>query len=147
MLTELRTERPDLRRVPLYGVVKEVAPTSQAKTDAKLGVAEFEEKYFGGNQLYLDEKKVFYDSLGGKWLSLPSWNPFSLWEGYKKLNKRIKSTGIEGNLVGEGLVKGGVLVFGAGDKGILHQHEESTGQDPAKWIPAIKDALLRFPSE
>ena len=44
---------PELKKVPLVGVIKEVAPTKQAETDEKLGVGEFQASYFGGRKMYV----------------------------------------------------------------------------------------------
>ena len=48
------------------GIIKEVAPTSQAANDTVLGVSEFERQYFGGGAVYLDEGKQFYGFLGDR---------------------------------------------------------------------------------
>ena len=48
---DIVAKHPDLKRVPLVGLIKEVAPTKQAETDEKLGVGEFQASYFGGRKM------------------------------------------------------------------------------------------------
>ena len=115
--------------VNLFGIIKEVAPVSGAETDEILGVSEFQNKYFQDHPVYLDHEKSFYAYLGNKGLlsqPLHSWNPFTLYKDYKGLQSRLNSKGIEGNLKGEGLLKGGLLLITPKD-GVVYQHEESTG--------------------
>uniref|UniRef100_A0A7S3JYT0 Peroxiredoxin-like 2A n=1 Tax=Aureoumbra lagunensis TaxID=44058 RepID=A0A7S3JYT0_9STRA len=118
--------------VPLVGIIKEVAPTKQAQNDTVLGVDEFQKKYFAGAPLYLDEKKLFYQFLGNrKLITLGGFlkaliNPFNTYNALKEIGERMRTKGIEGNMVGEGLVLGGVLVI-APDGTTLFQHQEITG--------------------
>ena len=98
----------------IVGIIKEVAPTSGAKTDEELGVHEFQTKYFGGNPIYLDEDRKFYDILGNRSLlnqRLHTWNPFQLFRDFRELNKRTSSKKITGNLLGEGFIQGGLFVI------------------------------------
>ncbi len=116
-------------KVKFVGIIKEVAPVSGAATDAELGVDEFHVKYFNNNPLYLDHEKTFYSFLGNKSLlnqKLPSWNPFKLYSDFNSMNDRVKSKGVDGNLKGEGLVKGGLLII-TPEEGIVFRHEEETG--------------------
>lgn len=95
-------------------IIKEVAPVKDAKTDAELGVNEFQTKYFGNNPVYLDRDKNCYKALGSRKLlsqSLSSYNPFTLWKNFKSLLARVKGKGIEGNLNGEGFLQGGIMLF------------------------------------
>mmetsp|Transcript_9403 Transcript_9403/g.17957 ORF Transcript_9403/g.17957 Transcript_9403/m.17957 type:complete len:87 (+) Transcript_9403:472-732(+) len=56
-----------------------------------------------------------------------SWNPFKLYRGYKELTKRLKSKeDLEGNLVGEGMIKGGVFVLNPQGE-VMYAYEENTG--------------------
>lgn len=144
MITKLRADQPVLSTLPLVGIIKEIAPTKRAQSDEELGVGEFQRKYFKDCDLYLDEKMQFYQVLGSRKLSLPTWNPFELWRGYQELTERMKPKSIEGNMVGEGVTLGGVLVIGRGDRGVIHTHLEKTGEDPENWIPEIREAALRI---
>ena len=117
--------------VNLVGIIKEVAPVSGAETDEVLGVNEFQTKYFDNHPLYLDHGKIFYSFLGNKSLlsqPLHSWNPFRLWSDYKGLTNRLTEKGVEGNLKGEGLLKGGLLIIHP-TEGVIYQHDETTGTE------------------
>jgi len=57
-----------------------------------------------------------------------SWNPFTLWSGWKTLGARLKSKKIEGNYKGEGLTLGGIIVYSP-DKGIVYSYKEDTGSE------------------
>mmetsp|Transcript_26309 Transcript_26309/g.25148 ORF Transcript_26309/g.25148 Transcript_26309/m.25148 type:complete len:93 (+) Transcript_26309:497-775(+) len=77
----------------------------------------------------MDSEKKFYAALGNKSLlaqKLPSWNPFKIYADYQEMTKRMKDGGIEGNLVGEGLVQGGILLISQ-KKGVVFVHNEKTG--------------------
>jgi len=113
----------------IVGIIKEVAPVKGAATDEELGVGEFHSKYFRNFPLYLDAERHFYAFLGNKSLlsqPLHSWNPFTLYSDFKSMNGRLKEKGVEGNLKGEGLLKGGLLIVSPQD-GIVYSHEEQTG--------------------
>lgn len=137
----------DFRGAKLVGIIKEVAPVGKVKTDAELGVGEFQKKYFNNNPVFIDEEKLFYSFLGNKSLlsqPLHSWNPFTLYSDFKKLNERTKSKGVEGNLAGEGLLKGGLLII-TPQSGLVYRHEEVTGS--CMPYDEIKDAFDRIISE
>mmetsp|Transcript_25824 Transcript_25824/g.71983 ORF Transcript_25824/g.71983 Transcript_25824/m.71983 type:complete len:91 (+) Transcript_25824:280-552(+) len=71
----------------------------------------------------------FYEFMGKKsLLSQPwfSWNPFKLYGAFKRMNERLKSKGLEGNLVGEGLIQGGLVIIDP-KKGVVYRHNEETG--------------------
>lgn len=144
MMQEVWASEPKLTKVPLVGIIKEVAPTGKVKTDSELGVGDFQRDFFPDVPVYLDEEKVFYTALGNRKIGLPTWNPFKLWSGYQKLAARLKGKDIEGNMVGEGITLGGVLVIGAGQGGIVHEYLEKTGTDPDLFLPAVKEALLNM---
>lgn len=84
----------------IVGIIKEVAGAlSGVPSDEKLGVQEFQEKYFNNLPVYLDEKREFYKFLGNRSLfaqKLHSWNPFTLWNDYLTLKKRMTDKRIEG---------------------------------------------------
>jgi len=125
----------------IIGVVKQQADDAEA--DAKLGVKEFAENYFCG-PLYLDEEMKLYEMLGSRKLSLLSvlWNPISSYRSYKAINERIKAKKLDGNLKGEGLVKGAVLVVSPGGE-IVYTYLEETGQElPVAEIEAAVDSLI-----
>lgn len=136
-------------KAALVGIVKELAPTKQAVDDEKLGVAAFETEYFKGGKLYLDEDKAFYQHLGNRKLISAGgffralWRPLTTYRGLKDVSKRLEAKGIEGNMVGEGLLLGGVLVV-APDGSIVFEHKEVTGT-PVD-VALVKAALDKLPS-
>ncbi len=102
---------------------------SGAETDEILGVGEFQKKYFDNKPLFMDAELKFYSYLGNKSLlsqPLHSWNPFTLYSDYKTLKNRLDSKKVDGNLKGEGLLKGGLLIVHP-TLGVVYRHEESTG--------------------
>ena len=118
--------------INLIGIIKEVAPISGAATDFEQltnSVLEFQEEYFLNYPVYIDLDKIFYKALGNKSIlsqKLHSWNPVKLYSDFRKLTTRLKTKKITGNLVGEGLIKGGVLVVSK-TNGIIYQYSEETG--------------------
>ena len=57
-----------------------------------------------------------------------------LYKSYRKLSERLQSKNITGNMKGEGLVQGGIIIF---DKAGVAAYREETGSE----IP-IRDILL-----
>lgn len=135
----------DFPGVALVSVIKEVAPIAQAATDEILGVGEFQTKYFQNYPVYLDEGLEFYSYLGKKSLmkqTLWTWNPFTLYTSFKNLGARIKLKKVEGNLAGEGLVQGGILLISPTD-GVVYSYNEQTGFElPIADITAAINSLL-----
>jgi hypothetical protein len=126
-----RFKKGEYNGANLFGIIKEVAPVSGAETDEILGVSEFQSKYFHDYPVYLDSEKTFYSYLGDKSLlsqPLHSWNPFRLWSDYQYLKTRLETKGIEGNLKGEGLLKGGLLIMKPPNE-VFYQFEEQTGSE------------------
>ena len=131
-----------LGKAKLIGVIKEVAPCSTAKTDAELGVGEFQREYFP-YPLYLDKDKEFYGVLGRRtFANLPgTWNPFEFWKGIKIIGERIKEKGLDGNMRGEGAILGGIFVISPKKKSVV-AFPESTGETPS----ALLEDLLLIPA-
>mmetsp|Transcript_32432 Transcript_32432/g.76305 ORF Transcript_32432/g.76305 Transcript_32432/m.76305 type:complete len:82 (-) Transcript_32432:458-703(-) len=67
-------------------------------------------------------------------------NPFKIYRGMKDMNKRMKSKNLEGNLVGEGLKTGGIIVFGT-DGEPKYAYPEVTGfeMEVDDLVAAVKD--------
>mmetsp|Transcript_6325 Transcript_6325/g.13067 ORF Transcript_6325/g.13067 Transcript_6325/m.13067 type:complete len:85 (-) Transcript_6325:1806-2060(-) len=67
-------------------------------------------------------------------------NPFKIYNGMKAMKKRMKSKNLEGNLVGEGLKTGGVIVFGS-DGEPRYAYPEITGSalETDDFLAAIRD--------
>lgn len=115
----------------LIGVIKEIAPTKNVKTDEELGVKDFQTTYFENNPVYYDEQNSFYKILGSRSLlsqKLHSWNPFTLYSDYKKMNKRFEAKKVAGNLKGEGIIQGGIFIVSK-SQDIIYQIHEVTGSE------------------
>mmetsp|Transcript_10219 Transcript_10219/g.12399 ORF Transcript_10219/g.12399 Transcript_10219/m.12399 type:complete len:158 (-) Transcript_10219:339-812(-) len=128
---EIIAHTPSLSKIPLFGVVKEIA--SNSKDDIKLGVHDFHSNYFENRPLYLDHEKNFYALLGNRKLKIPFSSlltPIKSYNDYKTLGNRLKNKNIEGNMNGEGFLQGGVIIIGPGDDGeIIYKYEEETGSE------------------
>ena len=109
----------------LIGVIKEVAPVSKAPTDKELGVKSFHDNYFPFD-LYRNRELNFYSYLGNRSIfsQIPA-NPLKWFSGYKSMMARMKQNNIKGNMAGEGITLGGVLVVSE-SKGIVYSYQEET---------------------
>lgn len=101
-----------------------------------LGISEFDSKYFACGTLFLDEERKIFDMLGNRKISLPMGkllNPFKWKEvrsDLKAMKERMESKGVEGNMKGDGLVQGGVLVVGpAPSCEVRYTYLEKTGSE------------------
>lgn len=81
-------------------------------------------------------RNTFYEALGSRKLKVTSWNPFRIFRGIRNVYKRLGQKNISGNLKGEGLVQGGVVIF---DKtGARCAYREETGNEvPVDDIVAV----------
>ncbi|KAL3761644.1 hypothetical protein ACHAWU_000131 [Discostella pseudostelligera] len=114
-----REDKP-LEGFGLFGVVKEVGVDDE-------GLSEFQTEFFP-HPLYRDEEVSFYKALGSRKLSLTTWNPIKLWRGMREVYNRLKVKKISGNLKGEGLIQGGIIIF---DKhgNARYAYREATGSE------------------
>ena len=116
----------------------------QAANDTVLGVGAFQRDYFDGGALYLDANRTFYSHFGDrKLITFGGFlkalvRPWKTWSALKAIQARMKSKAIEGNMVGEGLLLGGVLVVDRHGT-VVYEFRETTG-DPAP-IADVDDAL------
>ena len=55
-------------------------------------------------------------------------NPFKAYQGIQKMNERMTSKKLKGNLIGEGLKTGGIIIFGT-DGQPKYAYPEITGQE------------------
>jgi len=110
-----------LKGFELFGVVKETGIDDE-------GLAEFQSKYYPYD-LYRDDDLVFYNEfLGKQKLTLTTWNPYKMFRGMRAMGKRLKAKSIDGNLKGEGLVKGGVILFDKNGEA-RYAYKEETGME------------------
>lgn len=109
--------------VPLYGILHE---------DVSGEPEEFQ-PFLGGEKLFLDREKTLFHRKGSLW-DLAS---FTTLKRYA-----YDLSGTAGNMKGNGLLLGGVLVVGRGDDGVLWEHQEKfigdTEYETADVITAAK---------
>ena len=74
-------------------------------------------------------------------------NPFKARREMKEMGERMKAKGVEGNMVGDGLAKGGILVI-APDDSVRHVFYEDPGQGvPEFEVQAIVSAAKGVASD
>ena len=68
-----------------------------------------------------------------------SWNPYKLWKGFKEVSKRLKEKNIDGNMKGEGITTGGLVIFGV-DGEAKYMYKEETGEpiDEELFLKAVR---------
>jgi hypothetical protein len=107
--------------IHIFGIVKETGVGDE-------GLVEFYEKYFRF-PLYCDKTYAFYQALGDRKVGLKDiWNPFSIIGMLCDAFQRMRDKSIGGNLLGEGIVQGGYIIFGRDGKARC-MYQEHTGVD------------------
>lgn len=149
------------QKVRFVGIIKEVGEQDDVSiAEDTLGTKLFQEQYYPF-PLYLDRKMDFYHALGKRKIySLFNWNPFTWWSSLNKMSKRVDDRHIPGNLAGEGIILGGVLVIARGEqqKGagtttagvprVVYQYLEQTGSPvPVDDIAAAVNQVLKEEGE
>mmetsp|Transcript_1987 Transcript_1987/g.5220 ORF Transcript_1987/g.5220 Transcript_1987/m.5220 type:complete len:134 (+) Transcript_1987:567-968(+) len=121
----------------MFGVVKETGVDDE-------GLRAFQKDHFTF-PLYRDENLDFYRAFGnGKITDSMSWwsllNPYKLYKSMKAVSKRMKAKNLTGNMVGEGLKTGGIIVFGT-DGEPKYAYPEITGSplESDDLLAALKD--------
>jgi hypothetical protein len=102
----------------LYAVVKETGVDD-------VGLTEFMTQYFPQQSVYLDSELAYYRALGNRSISLMKLIYDMMFHG---ITQRLKSKDVVGNLAGEGLKKGGIVIFDRNGKPRFSYVEE-TGKD------------------
>ncbi|XP_037684649.1 prostamide/prostaglandin F synthase isoform X2 [Choloepus didactylus] len=93
-----------------------------------LGLQEFLEGGYFSGELYLDESKRFYKELGFKRYNSLSILPAALGKPVRDVAAKAKAAGLQGNLSGDLLQSGGLLVVSkGGEKVLLHFVQKSPG--------------------
>ncbi|XP_036601359.1 prostamide/prostaglandin F synthase [Trichosurus vulpecula] len=93
-----------------------------------LGLQEFQEGNYFKGELYLDESKQSYKELGFKRYNSLSIIPAALGKPVRDVAAKAKAIGIHGNLSGDLLQSGGMLIVSkGGDKVLLHFIQSSPG--------------------
>jgi hypothetical protein len=134
-LSDLAAQKHEpLKGFGIFGVVKETGVDDE-------GLSDFYSKSFT-YPLYRDERLVFYnDFFNGRKLGLSSFNPYKLYKGYKKMTARLNEKGLEGNMKGEGIVQGGIIIFNRKGEA-MYAYEEETGSPlPVDDIMAAVNAV------
>lgn len=144
-VTSLLNEKDSFSRFKLLAVIKEVAPTKKCPDDECLGVSDFATKYFPDGDVFHEPGGGFWEALGNRRVTqqkLSTYNPIKLYRGAKEIGRRQSAKGIEGNLAGEGIVQGGIVVFnGSGD--VEYVYKEKTGyQIPRDEIVEVLDRIV-----
>lgn len=117
----------------LFGTVKEIGVDDE-------GLSEFYKEYYT-YPLYKDNDLFFYnDFFGKRVIKLPTYNPLSLMREGFSMKKRLSEKKVGGNLKGEGLVQGGVIIFDRNGRA-RYAYEEETGKEMnmEDIIAALKD--------
>jgi len=113
-----RPEQP-LNGFGIFGLVKEAGVDDE-------GLSVFYNDFFT-RPLYLDKELTFYDALGRRKLGL-SWNLWGVYRHIQTAMARLKVKNIEGNMKGEGALKGGIIIFDKNGKA-RYAYEEETGYE------------------
>ncbi|XP_027621235.1 prostamide/prostaglandin F synthase isoform X3 [Tupaia chinensis] len=93
-----------------------------------LGLQEFLDGGYFSGELYLDESKQFYKELGFKRYNSLSILPAAIGKPVRDVAAKAKAVGIQGNLSGDLLQSGGLLVVSkGGDRVLLHFIQKSPG--------------------
>ena len=121
----------------LWGVVKETGVDDG-------GLTEFYQDYFAHQDLYLDETMATYQALGLRKIKITTWNPFKWIRAYLALRKRLKQArNLKGNMKGEGLVQGGIILLDA-EGHVRYARVEETGTPlDIEELQVVVDALFR----
>lgn len=93
-----------MNKFNLWGVVKEIGVDDE-------GLSKFYNEYFTF-QLFKDDGLVLYnDFFGKRKIGLTTYNPVKLYRGYKEMTNRLNGKGLDGNMTGEGMIQGGLIIF------------------------------------
>ena len=106
--------------IPIFGIVKETGVD-----DA--GLVEFHRDYFP-YPLYRDQGYALYKALGDRKVGVGLWNPFSIPFLLFDAWQRLTSKNIGGNMKGEGIVQGGIIIFDRQGQPVA-MYQEKTGVD------------------
>lgn len=99
------------------------------------GLAEFQKEFFP-YPLYHDEETTFYTALGTRKMTVSSWNPWKIFKGIRGVYKRLKEKNISGNMKGEGLLQGGIIIFDKNGSARYAYREETGFEVPINDIIA-----------
>eukprot|EP00985_Skeletonema_marinoi_P008152 scaffold3626_cov120-Skeletonema_marinoi.AAC.4 len=93
-----------MKKFNMWGVVKETGVDDE-------GLSKFYNDYFTF-PMFKDEGLVLYnDFFGKRKIALTTYNPFKLYKGYTEMTKRLNGKSLDGNMTGEGMIQGGIVIF------------------------------------
>jgi len=115
----------------MFGLMKETG------VDDK-GLYDFKTRYFNF-PLFKDPDMTFYDLIGGR--KMGALGLMKLGYNFRKMNNRHKEKNISGNLTGEGLIQGGVIIFGKDGKQKYIYQEETGNEMPINDLLAAVNAV------
>ena len=95
MATNNKDDVALMKKFDMFGIIKEIGVDDE-------GLSVFYNDHFTYPLYKDDELAVYNDFFGKRKLKLTTYNPFTLYKGYKEMNKRLKSKKLDGNLTGEG---------------------------------------------
>lgn len=104
----------------LFGVVKEVDVDDE-------GLQDFHSNFYNF-PLYLDESLTIYKGLGERKMGFFGLSKLVFKGVFGSMTSRLKKKKIEGNMIGEGLVQGGVIIFNK-DGNPVYSYQEITGDE------------------
>ena len=139
MCSMLKREKLPL---PVLAVCKEF----EKEGDTTLGIEAFEKQYFCG-PMYHDQDMAFYKHLGRKKIGVPLGKLLRPWAAVadiRAMSKKIKEGKVEGNLKGEGIVKGGILIISRDNKVVYAYHEQTGAGIPEGVVEEIAEAARRL---
>lgn len=116
--------------IAVLGVVKEVA-----------GLQEFHKEYFNSRPILLDQDMHLYKVMGHRSIFKIK-TLFKLITGMRKVSRRMSMKGIEGNLVGDGTIQGGILLFDAKGDLVHVQLENITKEINMIEIAQVLETLI-----
>ena len=106
---------------------------------------EFATEYFP-YPLYRDEETTFYTALGARKMKVTSFNPFKIFRALREVGKRLKKKQISGNMKGEGLVQGGIIIFDKAGRARYAYREETGFEVPIEDIIAAVKMVKAEPA-
>jgi hypothetical protein len=134
-LTKLLSDPMVTEGFEFFGTIKETGVDDE-------GILEFSKSY--PFPLYRDADLKFYEALGNRKLKLETWNPIRIVNGIfwmRGAMKRVADKKLEGNLLGEGFKKGGVIIFGKDGTQKYAYAEKTFEEFPAADILAAMQVL------
>ena len=82
-------------------------------------------------------RTAFYSALGLRKLKVSTWNPIKIVMGIRNMYKRLARKNISGNMKGEGLVQGGIIIFDKTGTARFAYREETGIEVPIDDIIAV----------